>query len=91
MNFGRYRLEVSTADPNGPLTSVAFDAGFYVESNADTPDMLEIALDKGDYAPGDTMTVAVTARNAGRLTLNVVGDRLLATQDDRRAARRRRR
>ena len=42
--------------------------------------MLEIALDKGDYAPGDTMTVAVTARNAGRLTLNVVGDRLLATQ-----------
>ena len=66
VNFGRYRLEVSTADPNGPLTSVAFDAGFYVETNADTPDMLEIALDKGDYAPGDTMTVAVTARNAGR-------------------------
>ena len=30
--------------------------------------------------PGDTMTVAVTARNAGRLTLNVVGDRLLASQ-----------
>src|SRR5215469_221903 len=42
--------------------------------------MLEIALDKRDYAPGDTMTVAVTARSAGRLTLNVVGDRLLATQ-----------
>ena len=42
--------------------------------------MLEVALDKGDYAPGDTMTIAVTARTAGRLTLNVVGDRLLATQ-----------
>ena len=80
VNFGRYRLEVSTGDQNGPITSVAFDAGFYVEANADTPDMLEIALDKGDYAPGDTMTVAVTARSAGRLTLNVVGDRLLATQ-----------
>ena len=80
MNFGRYRLEVSTADPNGPMTSVAFDAGFYVEANADTPDMLEIALDKAEYAPGDTMTVAVTARSAGRLTLNVVGDRLLASQ-----------
>jgi len=80
VNFGRYRLEVSGADPNGPVTSVAFDAGFYVESNADTPDMLEIALDKSDYAPGDTMTVAVTARSAGKLTLNVVGDRLLATQ-----------
>jgi uncharacterized protein YfaS (alpha-2-macroglobulin family) len=80
VNFGRYRLEVSTADPNGPLTSISFDAGFYVDANADTPDMLEVALDKGDYAAGDTMTVAVTARTAGRLTLNVVGDRLLATQ-----------
>ena len=80
MNFGRYRLEVSAPEPNGPVTSVAFDAGFYVETNADTPDMLEVALDKGEYAPGDTMTVAVTARTAGRLTLNVIGDRLLATQ-----------
>ena len=49
-------------------------------SNADTPDMLEVALDKGEYGPGDTMTVAVTARSAGRLTLNVIGDRLLASQ-----------
>ncbi len=79
VNFGRYRLEVSTADPNGPVTSVAFDAGFYVEANADTPDMLEVGLDKGEYAPGDTMTVAVTARSAGRLTINVIGDRLLAS------------
>jgi alpha-2-macroglobulin len=80
VNFGRYRLEVSSADTNGPVTSVAFDAGFYVEANADTPDMLEVALDKSEYAPGDTMTVAVTARSAGKLTLNVIGDRLLATQ-----------
>jgi uncharacterized protein YfaS (alpha-2-macroglobulin family) len=80
VNFGRYRLEVASPDPNGPVTSIAFDAGFYVEANADTPDMLEVALDKSEYAPGDTMTVAVTARNAGRLTLNVVGDRLLASQ-----------
>ena len=65
VNFGRYRLEVSSGDPNGPVTSIAFDAGFYVETNADTPDMLEVALDKSDYAPGDTMTVAVTARTRG--------------------------
>jgi hypothetical protein len=80
VNFGRYRLEVSTGDANGPVTSVAFDAGFYVEANADTPDMLEVALDKPEYRPGDTMTVAVTARSAGRLTLNVIGDRLLASE-----------
>src|SRR6202012_6224262 len=30
--------------------------------------------------PGDTMAVAVPARSAGRLTLNVIGDKLLASQ-----------
>jgi alpha-2-macroglobulin len=80
VHFGRYRLEITTADPNGPVTAIDFDAGWYVEANADTPDMLEVAMDKPDYQPGEAMTVAVTARSAGRLTLNVVGDRLLASQ-----------
>src|ERR1700677_1600332 len=42
--------------------------------------MLQVALDKPEYHPGDTMTVAVTARSAGRVTLNVIGDKLLASQ-----------
>ena len=46
---------------------------------ADTPDLLEIALDKPGIQAGDTMTVAVTARTAGKVTLNVIGDKLLAT------------
>ena len=80
VNFGRYQLKVSSPEPNGPTTSVTFDAGWYVDASADTPDMLETALDKSEYRPGDTMTVAVTARSAGRLTLNVIGDKLLASQ-----------
>ena len=79
VQWGRYRLEVSTADRNGPVTSVGFDAGWYAEASADTPDLLEIALDKPEYAPGDSMTVAVTARTAGKVTLNVIGDRLITT------------
>ena len=79
MSWGRYRLEVSTGEPAGPLTSVSFDAGFYAEAGADTPDTLEIALDKPEYNAGDTMNVAVTARSDGRVTLNVVGDRMLST------------
>ncbi len=63
-------------EPNGPVTSAAFDAGFYAESSADTPDLLEIALDKPDYKPGETMNVAVTARTAGQVTLNVFTDKL---------------
>jgi uncharacterized protein YfaS (alpha-2-macroglobulin family) len=79
VQWGRYRLEVSSGDPNGPVTALAFDAGWYTEASADTPDMLEIALDKPEYRPGDTMTVAVTARTAGQITLNVLGDRLLGS------------
>ena len=80
VKWGRYRLEVSTGEANGPITSVSFDAGFYAESNADTPDLLEVALDRPDYKPGDTMNIAVTARSAGRLTVNVFTDRLVASQ-----------
>jgi uncharacterized protein YfaS (alpha-2-macroglobulin family) len=79
VGWGRYRLEVSTADRNGPLTSVGFDAGWYAEASADTPDLLEIALDKPEYVPGESMTVAVTARTAGKVSLNVIADRLVST------------
>ena len=80
VKWGRYRLEVSSGEANGPITSLSFDAGFYAEANADTPDLLEVALDRPDYKPGDTMNVAVTARTAGRLTVNVFTDRLVASQ-----------
>ncbi|MGB6910381.1 MAG: MG2 domain-containing protein, partial [Methyloceanibacter sp.] len=79
VTWGRYRLEVSSADPQGPETSFGFDSGWYAEASADTPDLLEIALDQPEYAPGDSMIVAVTARTAGQVTLAVIGDKLLAT------------
>lgn len=81
VKWGRYRLEVSTGDLNGPITSYTFDAGFYAESGADTPDLLEVALDKSEYQSGDTMNVAVTARAAGRLTVNVFTDRLVESKE----------
>ena len=65
-SFGRYRLEVSTGDPNGPVTST-FDADFYTApAHRHASDMLELALDKPEYQPGDVMTIAVTARSATR-------------------------
>ncbi len=78
VTWGRYRLEVESPDPLGPLTTYGFDSGWYAEASADTPDRLEIALDRPGYAEGDTMNVAVTARGAGAVTLSVIGDRLLA-------------
>jgi hypothetical protein len=77
---GRYRLDVKTADADGPITSVQFDVGWYSDGSADTPDLLESSVDKPEYASGENMTVTVNARTAGLLTVNVLGDRLLTTQ-----------
>jgi uncharacterized protein YfaS (alpha-2-macroglobulin family) len=79
VQWGRYRLEVSSTDRDGPVSSVEFDAGWYAETSADTPDMLEVGLDKPEYAAGDTMNVTVTARTAGKITVHVIGDRLVST------------
>lgn len=73
VGYGRYRLEVSSADPQGPATSVAFDAGYFAAASADTPDMLDVALDKPSFKPGETATVTLGARFAGRATVMVVG------------------
>ncbi len=77
---GRYRLDVKSTEADGPLTSVTFDVGWYSDGSADTPDLLETSIDKPDYQSGDTMVVSVNARTVGKLTVNVLGDRLLMTQ-----------
>ncbi|MET3846006.1 alpha-2-macroglobulin [Bradyrhizobium sp. OAE829] len=77
---GRYRLDVKSSEADGPVTSVQFDVGWYSDGSADTPDLLETSIDKPEYASGDTMVVSVNARTAGKLTINVLGDRLLTTQ-----------
>jgi alpha-2-macroglobulin len=77
---GRYRLDVKSNDVDGPVTSVQFDVGWYSDGSADTPDLLETSIDKPEYQSGETMVVSANARTAGKLTVNVVGDRLLTTQ-----------
>src|SRR5437879_9933280 len=77
---GRYRLDVKSTEADGPVTSVQFDVGWYSDGSADTPDLLETSIDKPQYSSGDTMTVSVNVRSAGKLTINVLGDRLLTTQ-----------
>jgi uncharacterized protein YfaS (alpha-2-macroglobulin family) len=77
---GRYRLDVKSTEASGPITSVQFDVGWYSDGSADTPDLLETSIDRPEYSSGDTMLVSVNARSAGKLTVSVLGDRLLTTQ-----------
>lgn len=80
VQWGRYRLEVETTDPLGPMTSLEFDAGWFVEATStETPDALEIALDKETYQSGETARLQVTPRFAGEVLVTVGNERLLET------------
>ena len=80
VDWGRYRLEVESADPTGPATSFEFEAGWYVEATStETPDGLEIALDKDQYAAGDVARLQVSPRFAGELLVTVGAEKLLTT------------
>ncbi|WP_020180929.1 alpha-2-macroglobulin [Methylopila sp. M107] len=79
-DYGQYRLEVASADPQGPATSVAFDAGYFAAGAADTPDTLDVALDKPNYRPGDTATAKLLSRFSGRATVMVVGAGVIESQ-----------
>ncbi len=80
VDWGRYRLQVETADPEGPATSYQFDGGWYVDvTSTETPDALEIALDKDKYVAGEVARLKVSPHYAGELLVTVGADKLLKT------------
>jgi alpha-2-macroglobulin len=80
VGWGRYRLDVESPQVSGPASSLVFEAGWYVETSAtETPDALEIALDKGSYRAGDTAILNVTAPAAGELLVTVGANTVLET------------
>jgi uncharacterized protein YfaS (alpha-2-macroglobulin family) len=80
VTWGRYRLEVTSAASDGPASSVEFSAGWFVEaSSTETPDGLEIALDKEKYADGEVARLNVSPRFAGELLIAVGTERLVQT------------
>jgi len=81
VTWGRYRLEVESPEAEGPATSIEFDAGWYVAATStETPDALEISLDKESYKVGDTARLKVSPRHAGQLLVTVGAESLIATQ-----------
>ncbi|MCJ8310806.1 MAG: alpha-2-macroglobulin family protein [Hyphomicrobiales bacterium] len=77
VQWGRYKLQVESPRASGPATSFTFNAGWYVDaSSTDTPDALELALDKASYKAGETAKLNVTARHAGELLVAIGADRI---------------
>ena len=83
---GSYRIDVTSATSQGPATSLAFNAGWYASEASDTPEILNLALDRASYRPGDELKVQVSPRMAGEALVAIVSDRVLATQTIKVAA-----
>ena len=73
VKYGSYRLDVRSAD-GAAQTAVSFYAGWGGGTTADTPDTLELTLDKHEYNSGDLAKVHFSAKFAGTATLAVVNE-----------------
>lgn len=85
VSWGEYELKLAdTGAGNGSphaAASLKFSAGWYRPSaSTDTPDVLEIGLDREAYAVGDTVEIRLKPRYPGKLLLAVVDNRLIETR-----------
>ena len=80
LDYGRYRLDVTTGGTGGPATSIIFNSGWAASDNLDSPETLEIALDKAAYKAGDTARLKITSKESGKAQIAVLAGGLLATQ-----------
>ena len=72
VKWGRFRLEVRSDKTGRPAASLDFEAGWYASALSDTPDMLDVALDKADYKIGETARLRIVSRMAGKALITVL-------------------
>lgn len=83
VDWGRYRLEVQTSEDDESPTSSSYEfyAGYYyAEAGSDTPDTLQVALDKEAYRVGDTAQLKLDPQFAGTALVMVMDDRIIDMQ-----------
>lgn len=81
VDWGQFELRVTRAGPEFASASIPFAAGWYAaDTSRDTPDMLPVALDAAEYAPGDVARLRIDAPEAGMALVSVLSDRVIHTQ-----------
>ncbi len=81
VKWGRYELKLSSNGAVYTASSFAFSAGWWAaDAGSDTPDILDIGLDKASYLVGETAQLRLTPRYAGKALIRVVSDHLIFMQ-----------
>jgi len=81
VEWGSYEIKVESVSGEFIASSYGFDAGWYAPADAsDTPDTLELSLDKPAYGAGDVATLRIVPRQAGIALINVMSNRLISMQ-----------
>ncbi|WP_028313753.1 alpha-2-macroglobulin family protein [Desulfatibacillum aliphaticivorans] len=78
--YGRYLLSIKDPETGNTASYRFYVGGWWWSSEQDKtarPDMVNLALDKPAYLPGDIIKVTVTPPHAGQAIIMVEGDKVL--------------
>lgn len=80
VDWGYYRLVID--DPaTHAATSVRFQAGWRATTEtAETPDKVEVAVEKATLVPGETARLRIRGPFAGKAQVTIAGDRIFSTR-----------
>jgi hypothetical protein len=82
VGYGRYRLEIASAEAGGPVSSAIFNAGWYTaQGSPESPEILDVALDKASYTKGDTAKLRIASKTGGKALVTVLGSDLHAMKE----------
>ena len=81
VEYGRYRLEVSSPGEQDVISSIVFTAGWYTGADANTPEKLDLALDKSAYRPGENANMTITSEHPGEALIAVMDKGIRLTRN----------
>ncbi len=79
VDWGQYELLVERSDGTPVASALRFYAGWYAPADtSESPDVLELSLDKPAYKSGETAVLRVVPKAAGTALVTVLSNRLVA-------------
>lgn len=82
VSWGRYRLDIAASGAEGPASSYTFSSGWYTSGDdVESPEQLDVALDKESYKVGDVAKLRISTRLGGKLMVSVLGQELHASKE----------